>query len=354
MDFIRSLIRKRITWHLLFWLAVALIHYNNMRLQDMGEHFWFITLWLLPIELTAVYFTAYVLVPKLLMRRRFGWFALSFISSAVLFVLLERGFYYFKLYPAVYPRGLERPFLSFVELWFMGLNLYSFVFLFCGVRLYRSWMEEQSRQVELEKQNLGSELALLRSQINPHFLFNTLNNIDLLVFKDQQKASDSIVKLSEIMRYMLYESNTADAPLERELQYLESLIDLMRLRVIDPSFIEFSVEGEARGKRIPPMLLVPFIENAYKHGKKSGAAPGIIIHFSIGPDVCHFEVRNRVETKIPMVKDRTGGIGLNNVKRRLSLLYGNEYRLINEQKGEWYEVLLTFPVHARVERSFSL
>ena len=348
MDFIKNLIRKRITWHLLFWLAVALIHYNNMRLQNMDEHFWFVTLWLLPIELTAVYFTAYVLVPKLLMKRRFGWFAISFISSAALFVLLERSFYYFELYPSVYPEALERPFLSFVELWFMGLNLYSFVFLFCGVRLYRSWMGEQKRQVELEKQNLGSELALLRSQINPHFLFNTLNNIDLLVFKDQQKASDSIVKLSEIMRYMLYESNTPDVPMERELQYLESLVDLMRLRVIDPDFIDFAIEGETKGKRIPPMLLVPFIENAYKHGKKSGESPGIIIRFSVKEEACRLEVRNRVETKISTTKDRTGGIGLNNVKRRLSLLYGEDYQLTNQLRGEWYEVLLTFPTYKRI------
>jgi hypothetical protein len=339
----KKLFKNRILWHLLFWLVVVVIHYKNMQLQGIEQHFWFFTWWLLPVELTAVYFTAYVLVPNLLLQRRFWAFAVSFAVSAVAFVLLERAIYYYVLYPAVYPEGLQRPFFYFLQLWFLGLNLYSFVFLFSGVRVYRSWVQEQRRQVELEKQNLSSELALLRSQVNPHFLFNTLNNIDLLVFKDQQKASDSIVKLSEIMRYMLYESNTDDVPLERELQYLQSLVDLMRLRVKDPDFIQFRIEGEPAGKRIPPMLLVPFIENAYKHGKKTGRPPGILINFKIEPETYSFSVRNRVENRIPVAKDRTGGIGLNNVRRRLKLLYDQDYSLRIEQVEEWYEVELVFP-----------
>lgn len=340
---IKNLLKNRVLWHLLFWLVMLVIHYKNMQLQGIEQHFWFFTKWLLPVELTAVYFTAYVLVPRLLLQRLFWAFTASFIISAVVFVVLERAIYYYILYPAVYPEGLLRPFFYFLQLWFLGLNLYSFVFLFSGVRVYRSWVQEQRRQAELEKQNLSSELALLRSQVNPHFLFNTLNNIDLLVFKDQQKASDSIVKLSEIMRYMLYESNTDDVPLERELQYLESLVDLMRLRVKDPDFIRFQVDGEPAGKRIPPMLLVPFIENAYKHGKKTGPSPGILINFRIEQERYHFSVRNRVENRIPVAKDRTGGIGLNNVRRRLNLLYGQGYSLRIEKGEEWYEVELAFP-----------
>ena len=341
-------------WHLLFWFIVMLIHSKNMQLQSIEQHYWFFTRWLLPVELTAVYFTAYVLVPKLLLRRRFWAFTGSFILSATVFVLLERAIYYYILYPAVYPKGLEQPFFFFLQLWFLGLNLYSFVFLFSGVRVYRSWMQEQRRQADLEKQNIGSELALLRSQVNPHFLFNTLNNIDLLVFKNQQKASDSIIKLSEIMRYMLYESNTEEVLLERELQYLKSLIDLMRLRVKDPAFIQFNVKGEPSGKCIPPMLLVPFIENAYKHGKKSGEAPGILINFFIEEDRYHFDVRNRIETKMPVAKDLTGGIGLNNIKRRLALLYEKDYVLNIQQKDDWFEVVLSFPVKMSHSEFFRL
>ena len=321
-----------------------------MQIQGFEKHYWFFTGWLMPVELAAVYITAYILVPRLLLRRRFIAFIGSFVLSAVFFILLERAIYYYILYPAVYPRALERPFFSFLDLWFLGLNVYSFVFLFSGVRLFRSWAQEQRQQMELEKQKMSSELALLRSQINPHFLFNTLNNIDLLVFKDQQKASDSIVKLSEIMRYMLYEANTEEVPLERELQYLEGMVDLMRLRVKDPAFIEFSILGDLVGNRIPPMLLVPFVENAFKHGKKSGEPPGIEIEFIQEKEHYLFTVRNQLEKNFQMTRDRVGGIGLNNVRRRLDLLYGEDYQLDIHKTDDHFEVKLIIPIHSRVER----
>ena len=160
----------------------------------------------------------------------------------------------------------------------------------------------------------------------------------------QQRYVDSIVKLSEIMRYMLYEANTESVPLYKEIQYLESMIDLIRLRVKDPNFIQFEINGNPHGKMIPPMLLVPFVENAYKHGKKTGKAPGISIKLDIEAQHYQLYVFNRKDTGHVEAKDFTGGIGLNNVKRRLDLLYPEQYELVIHDEQKSFEVSLRLPV----------
>lgn len=335
---------RRIAIHLLFWFVICVIYYKNVQIRGIEEHYWEFMAWLMPIYWIAVYFTAYFLVPRFLMRKKYLLFFTLVLISAFTFISLERLLQFKFLFPKIYPAGLDDPFFFLPELWYSFITLYSFVFLFSGVRLYRTWLEDQKKQVELEKQGLDSELALLRSQINPHFLFNTLNNIDFLVFKDQQKASDSIVKLSEIMRYMLYEANTRMVPLEKEVQYLESMVDLLRLRIKDAKFIQFDVDGEVDGKMIPPMLLVPFVENAYKHGMKSGISPGIQIKLDIQPDTYHFSVFNRLDPTRRQEKDKTGGIGLNNVRRRLELLYGDDAKLNMNCENGAFKVELEIPV----------
>jgi two-component system LytT family sensor kinase len=259
------------------------------------------------------------------------------------FTLLERSIYYFILFPEMFPRGLEYPFFFLPELWHIGVMMYSFVFLFSGLRVFKSFIQQQRRQSELEKQNLRSELAILRAQISPHFLFNTLNNIDVLVYRDQDKASDSIVRLSEIMRYMLYEANTEQVPLEREITYLSSMIDLLRLRLEDASFIHFEVFGEVEHKQIPPMLLVPFVENAFKHGKKYGSNPGIVIRLTVDDRYYVFDVRNHLDPHRFSKKDEFGGIGLQNLRRRLDLLFPNQYRLDLETSADQFSARLKIP-----------
>ncbi len=314
-----------------------------------GDFFWLTNSLILPIDMAAVYFTAYWLVPQLLLRKKYKQFIAAFLISAVAFVLLERILYYYVIFPLDYPKGLERPLMYFPSLLHLFIGTYTFVFLFSGVRLFRSWINDQQAQIELQKQNLTSELALLRSQVNPHFLFNTLNNIDSLVFTDQEKASDSIVRLSEIMRYMLYESNANLVPLEKEIHYLESMIKLLRLRLRQDDFIQFQIEGNPNGKLIPPMLLGPFVENAYKHGQKVGPAPGILIQLAISKEDYVFEVTNHYENNERSSRDRTGGIGLANVQRRLELIYQNDYTFTIDNQPPVFRVRLQLPAHLREE-----
>ncbi len=334
---------KLVLPHIAFWIFRTILFYRSLMIDGLVEFFWYHIVWLLPIEILAVYFTAYLLVPKLLLERKYWMFVGSIILSGAFFIVLGRLIRYEIIYPEVFIRGLKRPLFYFPSMFNHTITLYSYVFLFSGIRVFQSWIKDQKRRQELEKQSLNSELALLRSQINPHFLFNTLNNIDSLVYIDQTKASDAILKLSGIMRYMLYEANTEIVPLEREIEYIRSMVDLLRLRLKDPDFIEFQIKGSPAGKEIPPMLLVPFIENAYKHGKKSGKSPGIRFLIDISEQDIYFESRNAYDDQNIQNKDKVGGIGLSNVQRRLALLYDKNHEFeIYRKKGK-FKVKLRIP-----------
>jgi LytS/YehU family sensor histidine kinase len=201
------------------------------------------------------------------------------------------------------------------------------------------WFKTKQKQKELEKQNVASELALLRSQINPHFLFNTLNNINSFVEREPDKASYGIVKLSEIMRYMFYQANTDKIPLDYEINYIKSYIDLQKLRVKDSNFVSFAVHGSTSSVTIPPMLLMPFVENAFKHGKKQDVSPGIIINLRIEDRSLEFDVSNYIMPKYEGAETE-GGFGMKNILRRLELIYNDKYKLDIKNDNEMFVVLL--------------
>lgn len=191
-------------------------------------------------------------------------------------------------------------------------------------------------KVELDTQNQTSEQALLRSQINPHFLFNTLNNIYSLVYQKSEAAPNAVMKLSEIMRYMLYDTSSDKVFLEKEIQYLQSFIELQLLRLKNRDFVSFEIKGDLKGKQIAPMLLIPFVENAFKHGSKAVSMPGIIIKLNSTPDYLAFEVKNTKNKS--GIKDSSGGIGLANVRRRLDLIYHSNYSLKINEDDDKFEI----------------
>lgn len=208
------------------------------------------------------------------------------------------------------------------------------------IRLAIDWVISQKQKAELIMQNQAGEIALLRSQVSPHFLFNTLNNIYSLVCKKSDQAPEAVIKLSEIMRYMLYESNTDKVPLDKEIVYIHSYIELQKLRLIDKNFVEVTIAGDTNGKVISPMMLIPFVENAFKHSNKKVNSPGIFIHATVTDQKIQFEVKNYCNTNEAVQKDKVGGIGLQNVKRRLELLYPGKHSLSINTGNEQYEVKL--------------
>jgi LytS/YehU family sensor histidine kinase len=203
------------------------------------------------------------------------------------------------------------------------------------------WFETQKLKAELINQTQTSELALLRSQVNPHFLFNTLNNIYSLVYKKSEDAPAAVMKLSAIMRYMLYDATTDQVPLEKEIDYLQSFIELQKLRLKEPDFVSLEIQGEVNGHTIAPMLLIPFVENAFKHGSKNVSNPGIRINLTIEENKIRFGVSNFQKSNMIVQNDTAGGIGLQNINRRLQLLYPEKHTLEIRDDKETYSIKLT-------------
>lgn len=208
------------------------------------------------------------------------------------------------------------------------------------IRVTLNFYREKQQQTDLLVQQHSTELALLKAQVNPHFFFNTLNNIYSLVYKKSDDAPAALLKLSEIMRYMLYESKTDTVPLEKELLHLENYLELEKLRHKEPSFISYKTKGDPSGIMVPPMLLLSFVENAIKHGKRKVEHPGIIIRLRVGIDEVNFTVINyTLENQDQQPKPE--GIGLQNVTRRLELLYPKSHNLEITHVKNQFKVSLT-------------
>lgn len=321
----------RVASHILFWIFYFIFIFVQVTYlkEDPQYDAIFTSMGLtLPVDICASYFTVYVLLPGLLFKKKYLLFILSLLSSALIFILLQRSISYFIIYPVFYTSpGFVRSAFFHFNYFYSALNIYTIVAFFMAIKLLKYWYQDQNIRMELEKENKNSEIALLRNQINPHFLFNTLNNIDTLITKNQAQASDAVMKLSEIMRYMLYGSNTEYVPISKEIDYLKSYIALQKIRFKNPDFAMFEVNGTQRNKLIAPMLFIPFVENAFKHVAKDAKSEAISIILTTEAEYIDFQVINSVNQSDLQSKDETSGIGLSNVRRRLDLIYKDNYDL---------------------------
>ena len=226
------------------------------------------------------------------------------------------------------------------------LSLISLIHGVIGVVLkgFITWYNEIRVKDELEKRNYEVELSLIKSQLNPHLLFNTINNIDVLIEKDPPKASAYLNKLSGMIRFMLYETRAEKIPFSKELEYIEKYVELQRIRSSNPGYVNYSVKGEPGNQMIEPMLFIPFIENAFKHGESKKSMDAIKIEFDIGPDSIIFHCENRFVPSLEAKSDY-GGLGLNLMKRRLELLYPNKHTLDVRTENEFFKINLILNNH---------
>lgn len=205
------------------------------------------------------------------------------------------------------------------------------------------WYAELKWKEELMRKNSEMELALIKSQTSPHFLFNTLNNIDVLITKNAEKASLYLNKLSDIMRFMLYETRNEKIPLTNELTYIEKYIDLQKIRTTNPNFVDFKVTGDTGNVSIPPMILLPFIENAFKHADNRKNENVIRIEVTIDKKQLIFECENKYSKS--ELEQEFGGLGNELIKRRLELLYPQNHVLLISKNADNYSVKLAINVH---------
>jgi len=334
----------RIIQHAGFW-TVYIGFYTMITGLISGNYLQSLYIWLLtaPLYMVFTYFHLYVIIPSLLLRRKYVAFFAVFIAAACLFILTDRAYTFYVLYPLLFEnfKPGASGFFNLSALCTLSVTIYSVVLLACAIKLFKQWYFSQKIKTELEIRNKASEIALLRSQVNPHFLFNTINNIHSLISIDTKKAEDSLIKLSDIMRYMLYNSNTGFVPLEREILYLSNYIELQKLRLINPKLVDFRIEGRAEGRVIAPMILIPFVENAFKHGDKTTASGGINISLTIHLQHLEFIVSNGIHSQKSLLSSEYSGIGLQNVRRRLELIYPDRHRLENGAENTIYTIKLT-------------
>ena len=328
--------------HFIFWLLYFL--FNFLRWGSYYEDYFYSfksNLLGFPIHMTLTYFTIYVLIPFFIYRRKYAWFALSLFCTILVMVIVKYKLTYFLISSNVWPEGPEVTTslnLNYVVVMMLGeLYVISFV---AAIKITIDWMRERQLASNLAKSQLETELRFLRSQISPHFFFNTLNNIYSLSLEKSENTPDTILKLSDLMRYLLYETKQKRQSLSKEIQFIQNYIDLERIRYNDKLDLTFEVTGNPKGLKIAPMLLIHFIENGFKHGAgKNTGKVCIAINLNINHDHLIFKMSNTLPQKDLTNKlNTTGGIGIENVKKRLDLSYGpNGYQLnLFEAEGAYH------------------
>jgi two-component system, LytTR family, sensor kinase len=264
------------------------------------------------------------------------------IGTALFFIVFQRVIVYYMTYPIFFPG--QKPSYAFLQInWFYNFtNIYLVVGVVSVIKLSKISFEQQRNARELDQEKTEAELKFLKSQIHPHFLFNTLNNLYALTLDKSDKAPEVVLKLSDLLNYMLYECNEPYMLVTKEIILLENYLSLERIRYGEQLDLSFQVTGEIIGKRLAPMLLLPFVENAFKHGvSKVRKDAGVSILLDCSENILSFLVRN----SCAMLPDHdlagyTEGIGLKNVKRRLELLYPEKHKLELEQTDKEFSIQL--------------
>lgn len=215
---------------------------------------------------------------------------------------------------------------AFSILFVMGIGAFINGIIGAVLKGFITWYNDIKLKEDLLNRNHEMELTLIKSQVNPHFLFNTLNNIDVLIEKDKDKASEYFKKLSEILRFMLYETKTEKIPVTKELSYIEKYIDLQMLRNSNPAFVDYKIKGEPGNKMTEPMLFIPFIENAFKHADNKKLVHAILVRFDFTGKEIVFECSNSYTANKPKEND-SFGLGNDLIEKRLALLYPQNHQL---------------------------
>lgn len=256
-----------------------------------------------------------IFLPKLYFQKKYLWFVISIFSLLISFILITR-----LVVSIIHPENLilERQTLLF-------RNYFSQFILIFVVSLLLSYRERYKR---IEQEKTSAELDALKSQLNPHFLFNTLNDIYGLALTKSNKTADSISKLSLMMRYVLTQANSEKVPLQDEIKHLQTFVELQKIRITGKTKINFDVKGNITSRQIQPLLFINFVENAFKYGVSNEHETQINIQISLNGDVLHFSITN---DKIIKNSRISNNIGLENIRKRLNLIYGdNSILKINE------------------------
>jgi len=335
---------NRIVWHILFWvcyIAMYTIIYGNFEDSYGSEFFWAMAY--LPLKIIAAYFVLYYVIPRFFLQKKYVAATVITALTILLAALLQRVLDYHYFYPMYHHEWMSGGVFNIPKILKNTLSIYPAVALAAFIKITKYFYSEESKSLELQQQKLQAELNFLKGQIHPHFLFNTLNNLYALTLKKSENSPEVVLKLSELLSFMLYECNSRTVPLSKELKLIENYIALEKIRYDDRLTITHEIEGDISKNKIPPMLLLPFVENAFKHGT-SDSIDEVWVNISIKVDgeSLHLSVENSngYDSIEKNEFEYQKGIGLTNVKRRLELLYEDNYSLETKDAEDQYSVSL--------------
>ena len=283
------------------------------------------------------YLNTHFIIPQLLAKKRWIYYSLAVIACLIIFIYIPKFFE--DALNTENPNRIKKmgrkrhqlyPFTGGTAVFFLVFTVST-----C-IKVIQQWLSAEQRQKLIETEKLNTELSFLKSQINPHFLFNTLNNIYSLAVVKSDATAPAIMKLSSIMRYVLSDTRQHLVPLEKEIEFIQHYIDLQKVRLTDKIKINLAVIGDLEGQQIAPLLFIPFVENAFKYGISTREDSEINISIDIKPGEIEFKTDNRIlaiETDI----EKKNGIGLKNTRRRLEILYADKHSLeINRKDDHFY------------------
>lgn len=339
--------RKKITYiHLFTWLFAIFANLPFTGIRHGMHTAEFVTYLFAFLYLMLVFYMFYLLIaPGFLNRRKMKGFFL--VSFGVVLVMPFFGYMFLFLLRALF----AGTFHDFFRGYSLAMHMSGFYPVLTAavfgsfLRIIINWFGDMSKKAEQEQQRLAIELDLLKSKLNPHFLFNTLNNIDALIRKDPAAASSALISLSDIMRYLTYETSAEKVSLEKEAEYIRNFIELFRIRVKSPDYIVFETRGDM-SVEIAPALFLPLLENAFKFVSFGKSKPAVELIVSSVSGIVDFRISNYVDENNINTGNGPSGFGLSNLRKRLDLIYPGKYRLITDHKDHCFKAELNIDTHA--------
>ncbi|MGJ5641710.1 histidine kinase [Formosa sp. S-31] len=329
----------------MFWLGYFL--FNVLRWGSYFNDYWYSVksnLVEFPIHIIVVYINVYYLIPRLVLRKRYVQYLLALISMLALVYLVRTGLNYVLVTKDIWPEAENAgKFLELNHIIAVVLGELYVIGFVSAIKLLIDWSIEKHRNEELAKLQLSTELKYLRTQIQPHFFFNTLNNLYALTLTKSDNAPQLVIKISDMMQYVLYEVNSSKADLLEEINYLNNFIDIARLRFNESIDCEMNITGDIEDVEVPPLLFLTFIENCFKHGLKDSEHVKVKMNFEIvNKEYLEFSLSNSFNPESNITNQE--GIGLSNTKRRLNLLFSNDYKLETNIVDNLYNLFLKIPI----------
>lgn len=344
-NWMAHLLSNRVAYHVVFWAFV--FSFNAAYIAFIGEDR-DVSLYNLgfriPFILACCYLNMYYLMPRFYYPGKLLGYGVLVLAS--IFLLNAINLYFLELFvdtpicPTTYEADATFNGSNYV---YKGFYLFTLVGLTSGIKLSKNQLAERQKAEAIEKEKLQTELSLLKSQINPHFFFNTLNNLYALTMKKSDQAPEVVLKLSDLMSYSLYESEGVTVSLEKEIAHIRNYIELETVRLSKKMDVVFEVRGAVGKQVVPPLLFLPVIENCFKHASNKVHGGEINICLEVAENTITLTTRNPYQPMAALNR-KSGGLGLKNVQRRLQLLFGSRYRFEKQLSNELYACTLQIPI----------